>query len=68
MCGLVIHVRNKASNQKPMGLLQPLEVPTEKFQHVSMDFITSLPKTKSGYDAIMVVVDKLTKVMMFIPT
>jgi hypothetical protein len=60
--------RNKSSNQKPIGLLQPLEVPTTRFQHVSMDFITALPKTKNEFDAIMVVVDKLTKMVMFIPT
>jgi Integrase zinc binding domain/RNase H-like domain found in reverse transcriptase len=60
--------RNKSSNQKPIGLLQPFEVPEERFQHVSMDFITALPKTKNGFDAIMVIVDKLTKLVMFIPT
>jgi hypothetical protein len=60
--------RNKSSSQKPIGLLQPLEVPTKRFEHVSMDFITTLPVTKGGFDAIMVIVDKLTKLVMFIPT
>jgi hypothetical protein len=38
--------RNKTSNQKPIGLLRPLETPTERFEQVSMDFITTtLPVT-----------------------
>jgi Integrase zinc binding domain len=35
--------RDKASNQRPFGLLQPLEVPSEPWEHVSLDFIMSLP-------------------------
>jgi hypothetical protein len=60
--------RNKTSNQKPIGLLKPLEIPTERFEQVSMDFITTLPVTKENHDAVMVIVDKLTKLVMFIPT
>ena len=60
--------RNKTSNQKPIGLLKPLEIPTVRFEQVSMDFITSLPETKANHDAVMVTVDKLTKLVMFIPT
>ena len=60
--------RNKTSNQKPIGLLKPLEIPTVRFEQVSMDFITSLPETKANHDAVMVIVDKLTKLVMFIPT
>jgi hypothetical protein len=59
--------RNKALNQKPAGLLQPLPVPDEKWDVVTMDFITSLPMTTSGYDAITVIVDKLTKMCHLIP-
>jgi transposase InsO family protein len=33
-----------------------------------MDFITQLPKTASGYDAILVVVDRLIKMARFVPT
>ncbi len=60
--------RNKASHQKAAGLLQPLPIPRYKWTDISMDFITQLPLTKSGYDAILVVVDRCTKMCHFIPT
>ena len=60
--------RNKSSNQTPAGLLQPLPIPTKKFEQVTMDFIVQLPRTKSGYDAIVVFVDRLTKIMIAEPT
>jgi transposase InsO family protein len=59
--------RVKAEHQKPAGLLQPLPVPEWKWENIGMDFITGLPKTRSGYDSIWVVVDHLTKVAHFIP-
>jgi hypothetical protein len=59
--------RVKAGHQRPAGLLQPLPIPDWKWDKVGMDFITGLPKTKSGYDSIWVVVDHLTKVAHFIP-
>ena len=43
--------RNKASNQKPSGLLQPLAIPAQRWERVSMDFVTHLPKTRQGYDS-----------------
>lgn len=51
----------KAEHQRPAGLLQPLEVPEWKWDHIAMDFVTDLPKTRCGYDTIWVVVDRLTK-------
>ena len=53
--------RNKASNQKPAGLLQPLPIPKQPWESVAMDFITHLPRTIDGYDDILVFVDRLTK-------
>jgi hypothetical protein len=53
--------------EKPAGLLQPSKVPDWKCDQIGMDFITGLPRTKSGYDSIWVVVDRLTKVAQFIP-
>jgi hypothetical protein len=59
---------NKPSNQTPVGLLQPLPIPETRWETTSMDFITQLPVTKQGNDAIMVVVDKLSKKAHFIAT
>ena len=58
--------RVKAEHQKPAGLLQSMPIPEWKWDKLGMDFITSLPRTKSGYDSIWVVVDRLTKVAHFI--
>ncbi|KAD6119725.1 hypothetical protein E3N88_10996 [Mikania micrantha] len=57
----------KAEHQKPYGKLQPLEIPLWKWEHVTMDLITKLPKTKKGHDTIWVIVDRLTKSAHFIP-
>ena len=59
--------RNKARTGKPTGLLQPMPVPDGPWDSVSMDFITSLPLTKAGFNAILVVVDRLTKMAHLIP-
>ena len=59
--------RVKAEHQKPAGLLQRLPIPEWKWDKLGMDFITGLPRTRSGYDSIWVVVDRLTKVAHFIP-
>ena len=56
---------------KPYGKLKPLPVPSGPWQEVSLDFITQLPKSYIGtaeYDAILVVVDRYTKMAKFIPT
>lgn len=54
---------NKPSHQHPMGLLQPLDIPENRWEQVSMDLITQLPRTRQGHDAIVVFVDKLTKMV-----
>ena len=59
--------RNKASNQKPNGLLQPLQVPEGLWTNVSMDLITRLPETKHGNTAIVVFVDRLAKMVRLVP-
>jgi hypothetical protein len=58
--------RVKAENQRPAGLLQPLQVPEWKWEEIGMDFIVGLPRTCDGYDSIWVIVDRLTKVPHFI--
>ena len=50
---------------KTPGLLQPLQVPTRTWSSIRMDFITQLPVTRSGMDAIVVFVDCLTKMTRF---
>ena len=60
--------RNKPTTQKQTGLLQSLPVPERRWQQVTIDFITKLPKTKRGYDAVLVAVDKLSKMVHYVPT
>ncbi|CAI7927199.1 unnamed protein product, partial [Closterium sp. NIES-54] len=60
--------RMKSSKQKKAGLLQPLPVPEQPWQVVSLDFIIGLPPTNAGHDAILVVIDKFSKMGHFIPT
>ncbi|GJU32635.1 putative reverse transcriptase domain-containing protein [Tanacetum coccineum] len=57
----------KAEHQKPSGLLQQLEIPEWKWEKITMDFISGLPRTPSGYDSIWVIVDQLTKSAHFLP-
>ena len=59
---------NKSSNQQLSGLLQPLAIPEYRWEYIIMDFIVQLPITKSGYDTIVVFVDKLSKRVHFIST
>ncbi|KAA0063443.1 Retrotransposable element Tf2 [Cucumis melo var. makuwa] len=63
----LVYQQVKAPRQKPAGLLQPLGVPEWKWENVSMDFITGLPRTLKGYTVIWVLVDRLTKSAYFIP-
>ena len=56
----------KTEHQKPAGLLQPLEVAEWKWEHVTMDFVTYLPRTLQRHDAVWVIVDWLTKSAHFL--
>ncbi|GJU24266.1 putative reverse transcriptase domain-containing protein [Tanacetum coccineum] len=51
----------------PSGLLQQHEIPEWKWDRITMDFITKLPKMKSGHDTIWVIVDRLTTSAHFLP-
>ncbi|GJY68587.1 putative reverse transcriptase domain-containing protein [Tanacetum coccineum] len=57
----------KAECQKPSGLLVQPVIPVWKWENITMDFVTKLPKTTSGQDTIWVIVDRLTKSAHFLP-
>nr|GFA79930.1 hypothetical protein [Tanacetum cinerariifolium] len=59
-------VKVKAEHQKPSGLVQP-KIPKWKWDNITMDVVTKLPKSSQGYDTIWVVVDRLTKSTIFTP-
>lgn len=59
--------KTKPRRHAPTGLLRPIPIPARPFEVVSMDFIPELPKS-NGYDNCLVIVDKLTKYGIFIPT
>ncbi|GKC03633.1 putative reverse transcriptase domain-containing protein, partial [Tanacetum coccineum] len=56
----------KTKHQKPLGMLQQLDIPEWKWEKVTMDFLTKLPRTSSGHDANWVIVDRLTKSAHFL--
>ncbi|GJX17440.1 putative reverse transcriptase domain-containing protein [Tanacetum coccineum] len=58
----------KAEHQRPSGLLQQPEIPEWKWDKITMDFITKLPRSKSGHDSIWVIVDIVTKSAYFLTT
>ena len=57
----------KIEHQRPSGLLQQLDIPIWKWENITMDFVTGLPRTFRKNDVIWVVVDRLTKSAHFLP-
>ncbi|GKE23544.1 putative reverse transcriptase domain-containing protein [Tanacetum coccineum] len=57
----------KIEYQKPSGLLVQPEIPQWKWENITMDFVTKLPKTATGQDTIWVIVDRLTKSAHLLP-
>ncbi|GJY12900.1 reverse transcriptase domain-containing protein [Tanacetum coccineum] len=51
----------------PSRLLVQPKIPEWKWDNITMDFVTKLPKTSQGYDTIWVIVDRLTKSAIFTP-
>ncbi|GKE82893.1 putative reverse transcriptase domain-containing protein, partial [Tanacetum coccineum] len=57
----------KAEHQRPLGLLVQPKIPQWKWDNITMDFVIKLPKSSQGHDTIWVIVDRLTKSVIFIP-
>nr|GFA04386.1 hypothetical protein [Tanacetum cinerariifolium] len=57
----------KVEHQRPSGLLVQPRIPEWKWDNITMDFVTKLPKSSQGYDTIWVIVDRLTKSAIFTP-
>jgi len=57
----------KPNHHKPYGYLKSLPIPEKLWCSISMDFIVGLPESK-GYNAILVIVDRFSKMAHFIPT
>ena len=51
----------KGASQKPRGELQNLQIPEKKWQEISLDFIVKMPRIERGNDAVLVVIDRATK-------
>nr|GEU86150.1 putative reverse transcriptase domain-containing protein [Tanacetum cinerariifolium] len=57
----------KDEHQMPSGLLVQPKIPKLKWDNITMDFVTKLPKSSQVYDTIWVIVDRLTKSVIFVP-
>nr|GEZ40860.1 putative reverse transcriptase domain-containing protein [Tanacetum cinerariifolium] len=61
------YAKVKAEHQRPSGLLVQPKIPEWKWDNITMDFVTKLPKSSQGYDTIWVIVDRLTMSAIFTP-
>jgi hypothetical protein len=61
-----IYQQVKMEHQRPAGELQSLSIPEWKWENITMDFVSGLPKNRKGHDAIWVIVDRLTKSSLFL--
>ncbi|GKF67993.1 putative reverse transcriptase domain-containing protein [Tanacetum coccineum] len=56
----------KAEHQRPSGLLVQPKIPEWKWDNITMDFVTKLPKTSQGYNTIWVIIDPLDKLVRIV--
>nr|GFA07257.1 putative reverse transcriptase domain-containing protein [Tanacetum cinerariifolium] len=61
------YAKVKAEYQKPSSLLVQPVIPVWKWENITMDFVTKLPKKSTGQDTIWVIVDRLIKSTYFLP-
>jgi len=64
-CGICEQV--KVGYQRPIGPLQSLQIPEWKWEMITMNFMLGFPRGRKGNDAIWVIVDWLTKSVLFLP-
>ena len=55
----------KVENQRPSELMQKIEIPQWKWEHITIDFVTGLPRSFRGNDSIWVIVDRFSKTAHF---
>ncbi|GJS84423.1 putative reverse transcriptase domain-containing protein [Tanacetum coccineum] len=67
VCKCLTFAKVKAEHQRPSGLLVQPDIPQWKWDNITMDFVTKLPKSSQGYDTIWVIIDRLTKSAIFVP-
>jgi len=67
IAGCDVSHRIKHKNARPYELLQPLPIPLERAERVNIDFVTKLPTSKAGHDAVTTIIDPLTKRARWIP-
>ena len=68
LCKQVLNLsKGKDRTSETIGDVQPMEVPKWKWESISMDFMMGLPRTSTRYDAIWIIVDRLTRSAHFLP-
>lgn len=68
VAGCEVCQKTKSSSLAPAGMLLPLTVPDRRWQSITMDFLTGIRTSVRGFDRILVVIDRLSKMAHFIPT
>ena len=67
-CAVCAANKNRPTTTRTPGLLQPIPHPTTRFSVLAMDFLSHLPKTRSGNDTILAVTDRATRLVKLIAT